>query len=89
MNVISLQMQNIHSESISEHEDITARLEGLRREVEQGTAPETWAEIELPVGLLIADVCDALGLSKDQQNQVMGDAGVLFLKTVQNTQVSA
>lgn len=66
----------------------TRALTRYRRELEQGTAPEAWSEVELPAGLMLADVCDALGLSDEQRQKVLGDAGMVFLEDAQGEKIS-
>jgi len=63
----------------------TRTLRRLRQALEHGTEGEPWAAVELPAGLLLADVCDALGLSDDQRRDVLGDAGAAFVEGIQET----
>jgi len=41
--------------------------------------PEPWVMVEAPVPLLLADVCNALGLSEAERATVLGVEGVLAL----------
>lgn len=56
--------------------------------MEEGTAPDEWVTVEMPAGLILADICDALGLSTDETRQVLGDAGAEFLELSLSDQIS-
>jgi len=53
---------------------IVERLAGLRRAFEKGGNTKIY-EFTAPVILLLADVCEALGLGKEEQAQVLGREG--------------
>lgn len=80
--------------SIGEHiEDsrrvIARTLRRSRQRGERGTEPEPWAAVELPAGLMLADVCNAPGLSRENpQRGVLGEVGTAFLEAVQDIRIS-
>ncbi len=53
---------------------IVERLAGLRRTFEKGGNTKIY-EFTAPVVLLLADVCEALGLGKEEQARVLGREG--------------
>jgi hypothetical protein len=60
--------------------DATAKLAALRQELEEGTHPEPWAAVELAAGLVMRDVCAALGLSGAETREVLGEAGTAYVE---------
>lgn len=54
---------------------MVTRLARFRQELEAGTAPEPWTLLEAPLVLILADICDALGLNEPEKAQVLGRAG--------------
>ncbi len=54
---------------------IVARLRHLRQQLEDGMAPEPWADLEVPAYILLADVCDALRLTEGEKAVVLGGDG--------------
>ena len=54
---------------------ITDRLALFRRQLERGMLPEKWANVEIPAGLFLADICSVLLLSEAQKAQVLGKKG--------------
>ncbi len=87
MYAISTQVGSLTTECVSEHKGITERLKCFRHEFEQGTVTLAWPEVELPAGLMLADICDALGLTEDQQRRVLGEVGALFLELSQGERI--
>lgn len=78
------------AERIEKQRAVTARtLKRFRERLEHGSDGESWAAMEIPAGLMLADVCDALGLDAVQQRDVLGDAATAFLEAVQDTRISA
>ena len=61
------------------HRAVVARLRRFRRQLEQDMKPEPWVTLEAPMPLLLADVCNALGLSEEERATVLGVEGVLAL----------
>ncbi len=61
------------------HKAVVGRLRRFRRRLERETTPENWAAMELPAGLLLADVCAALGLDEAERSDVLGAAGAAML----------
>ena len=64
------------------HKAVIARLQRLRRQLEEDMRPELWTMVEGPMSLLLADVCEALGLSGGEQASVMGAEGVLAVAEI-------
>ncbi len=87
MSAISTQVGNLTTECVSEHKGISERLKCFRHEFEKGTVPLAWPEVEHQAGLMPADICDALGLTEDQQRRVLGEVGALFLELSQGERV--
>ena len=52
-----------------------AGLRRFRQELERDLAPELWTALEAPAILLLADLCEAMGLSEQQRATVMGQQG--------------
>ncbi len=65
---------------------ITERLKTFRKEVEQDVCERGW-EVEVPVVFVLDDLCNALGLSEPQREQVLGPGGVAFAQEVSATRV--
>ena len=54
---------------------IVARLRHLRQQLEDGMAPESWTDLEVPAFILLADVCDVLRLTSAEKDAVLGEDG--------------
>ena len=52
-----------------------AGLHRFRQQLERDLAPELWTALEAPALLLLADLCEAMGLSEQQRAAVMGQQG--------------
>ena len=50
---------------------ITGRLALFRSELEREMMPEKWANVEIPAGLFLADICSVLLLSEEQKARVL------------------
>jgi hypothetical protein len=61
------------------HKAIIACLRCFREELERETEPEPWAVIEIPMVLVLSDVCEALGLTEDECAVVLGEEGMRAL----------
>ena len=61
------------------HRAVIERLRSLREGVEREMKPESWTALEAPMVLLLADVCDALGLTEGEQTIVLGQEGAQAL----------
>jgi len=61
------------------HRAILTRLRQFREQLERDMAPEPWTVLEAPMVLLLADVCDALGLTEEEQADILGPEGVRAL----------
>lgn len=61
------------------HKTVIDRLRRFREGLERDMQPESWTELEAPMVLLLADVCDALGLSEGERATILGTEGVLAL----------
>ncbi len=57
------------------HEAVVVRLRRFRRQLERDAAPETWTALEAPMVLLLADLCNALGLNEGERAGVLGQQG--------------
>jgi len=68
---------------------VTRTLARFRKRLQHDAQPEPWAELELPAGLVLADICDALGLSEEQRGEVLGEEGAAFVGALQETHISA
>ena len=58
---------------------IIARLRCFREGMEHDMQPDSWTDVEAPVAVLLADVCDALGLTTGEKAVVLGQEGVRAL----------
>ena len=56
----------------------------LRQELQ---ATGSWPAVEVPAALLLADVCQALGLNMSDQQAVLGVDGAAYLEAVANTPI--
>ena len=63
------------------HKAVVARLRSFREELEVGMQPEPWATLEVSAAKLLADVCDALALTVDEKEEVLGEQGSTFRRT--------
>ena len=61
------------------HNAVVGRLRRFREGLERDMAPEAWTALDAPMVLLLADLCDALGLDESERAGVMGAEGVLAL----------
>lgn len=67
---------------------VVARLTRFREATETELAPEPWTLLQAPLVLLLADVCDALGLSEEEKDAVLGEVGQSALNTLLETPVT-
>jgi hypothetical protein len=66
--------------------EVAARLKSLREEVEQDG--EAIADLETTFALALSDVCNALGLVKEEHDLVLGRRAAAYLAEVLSTRVS-
>lgn len=64
---------------------VVARLTRLRERLEQDMAPEPWTDLRGPMVLLLADVCEALGLDAAERLAVLGTEGEQALTGLMET----
>ena len=62
-----------------QHEAVAACLRRFREELECDTQPEPWAMIEIPMVLVLSDMCEVLGLTEDERAEVLGREGLVAL----------
>ena len=58
---------------------IVARLRCFRERMERDMEPDSWTDLEAPMTILLADVCDALALTKFEKEIVLGQEGLQTL----------
>jgi len=61
------------------HNAVVAKLRRFREGLGHDMAPEPWTALEAPMPLIVADLCDALGLDEKERATVLGAEGVLAL----------
>ena len=69
-----------------ERQELIARLQGLREEIEQD-GRERIAMLETTFALALSDVCDALGLTGEEHDLVLGWETAAYVTAVLNTRV--
>ena len=69
------------------HKAVIDRLRSLREGVERDMQPEPWTALEAPMVLLLADVCNALGLTEGERAIVLGQEGTQALAENLETRV--
>ena len=57
------------------HNTVVARLQCFREELERDMEPDLWTALDAPMVTLLADVCDALALNKEERAIVLGQDG--------------
>ena len=57
-----------------------AGLRRFRQQLEHDMSPQEWTKLEAPAILLLADLCEVLGLSEQQRATVMGQQGEQALR---------
>ncbi len=70
------------------HTAVITRLVRFRQELETDAAPEPWTYLDAPLVLVLADVCDALGLNAQEKAQVLGQRGQNAVAEVLETHVT-
>jgi hypothetical protein len=72
------------AQRIEQQRRVIARtLRRFREGLERDAAGEAWEVMEVPAGVLLGDVCDALGLDPGQRREVLGKAGAGYLDDLQ------
>jgi len=51
----------------------------FRRQLERDMRPESWLDLEAPLVVILADLCNGLGLNEGERAGVLGTEGVLAL----------
>ena len=69
------------------HEAVVVRLRRFREQLERDMEPEPLAALEAPLVLILADLCDALGLDEAERAQVLGAEGVMALADMLETRI--
>jgi len=54
---------------------MVARLRSFRQQVERDMEPEPWTKLEVPMVLLLSDVCEALALNEEERASILGQQG--------------
>jgi hypothetical protein len=62
------------------HAKVVACLRRFREELERDTEPESWTVLEVPMVLVLSDVCQALELTDEEQSTVLGQEGLMALR---------
>jgi hypothetical protein len=58
---------------------VVARLRRFREGLERDTEPEPWTALEVPMVLVLSDVCQALELTDEELSTVLGQEGLMAL----------
>jgi ATP-dependent DNA helicase RecG len=61
------------------HSAVVSRLRKLRERLEADMMPEPLAALVVSAVVLLAEVCDSLGLSEDEKAEVLGPEGMVAL----------
>lgn len=69
------------------HKAVVSRLRRFREGLERDMEPEPRTVLDAPMPLIIADLCDALGLDERERATVLGAEGVLALADTLETAV--
>jgi hypothetical protein len=69
------------------HKVMVDRLRRFREGLERDMQPEPWTLLEAPMLIMLADLCDALGLDEGERAGVLGVEGVLALADTLETGV--
>ena len=69
------------------HRAVIARLRRFREGLECEMRPESWLDLEAPLVVILADLCDALGLAEEERAGVLGCDGVLALADTLETRI--
>ena len=67
---------------------IVPQLTRFREELAAGSDPEPWPRLEAPLVLILADLCDVLGLDAQDKARVLGQTGQEALAKLLATQVT-
>ncbi len=70
------------------HKTIMRRLQRFRQGLERDVQPESWAALQAPMALSLADVCDALALTADERAAILGEEGEQALASILGTQIT-
>ena len=66
---------------------VIARLRRFREGLEREMGPESWLDLEAPLVVILADLCDALGLDEEERAGILGCDGVLALSHILETRI--
>jgi hypothetical protein len=61
------------------HRAVVGRLRRFRERIERDMEPEPWTALEAPMVIMLADLCDGLGLDEKEKATVLGAEGVLTI----------
>ena len=61
------------------HKAVVRRLKRFREGLERDMRPEPWTALEAPTVMMLADLCDVLGLDEREKATVLGAEGVLTM----------
>ncbi len=67
-------------------QEIVTRLRGLREEIEQDGEVRI-ADLEVPFALALSDVCNALGLTSEEHDRVLGREAAAYVAEILRTRV--
>ena len=63
------------------------RLKGFREYLAERMAPEPWEMLQASMVVLLADICDVLGLTEQEKDQVLGSSGYATLIAINESRV--
>ena len=67
---------------------IVSHLTRFREELAAGIAPEPWPHLNAPLVLILADLCDVLGLDAQDKARVLGQTGQDAIAELLETRVT-
>ena len=73
--------------AVVNHRAVVGRLHRFREGIERDMQPEPWTNLEAPMLVMLADLCDALGLDEREKATVLGAEGVLALSDTLETSI--
>jgi hypothetical protein len=65
--------------AIVHHKAMVGRLRRFREGLERDMRPEPWTALTAPMAMMLADLCDVLGLDERERATVLGADGVLTM----------
>ena len=70
-----------------EENAMVLRLKGFREYLSERMAPEPWEMLQASMVVLLADICDVLGLTEPEKDQVLGSSGYATLTEIYESRV--